>query len=145
MKLEQLDLSAVLEQVGREKNIGKDILISALEDAMLSSARKKLGIEADLEARYNEEIGEVEIFEFRRIIADDLPTNPGEINFSDALKLDSSLDEEAIGEDLGVKLDSKELGRIAAQNAKQIIIQRVREAERMMVYNEYREIGRAHV
>ena len=139
MKLEHLDLSAVLEQVGREKNIGKDILISALEDAMLSSARKKLGIEADLEARYNEEIGEVEIFEFRRIIADDLPTNPGEINFSDALKLDSSLDEEAIGEDLGVKLDSKELGRIAAQNAKQIIIQRVREAERMMVYNEYRE------
>ena len=139
MKLEQLDLSAVLEQVGREKNISKDILISALEDAMLSSARKKLGIEADLEARYNEEIGEVEIFEFRRIIADDLPTNPGEINFSDALKLDSSLDSDAIGEDLGVKLDSKELGRIAAQNAKQIIIQRVREAERMMVYNEYKE------
>ena len=139
MRLEHLDLSAVLEQVGREKNIGKEILVSALEDAMLSSARKKLGIDADLEARYNEEIGEVEVFEFRRIIADDLPTNPGEINFSDALRLDPELGPDAIGEDLGIKLESKEFGRIAAQNAKQIIIQRVREAERMMVYNEYKD------
>jgi N utilization substance protein A len=139
MRLEHLDLSAVLEQVGREKNISKEILVSALEDAMLSSARKKLGIDADLEARYNEEIGEVEVFEFRRIIADDLPTKPGEINFSDALRLDPGLGDEAIGEDLGIKLESKEFGRIAAQNAKQIIIQRVRDAERMMVYNEYKD------
>lgn len=139
MKLEQLDLSAVLEQVGREKNIDKEVLVSALEDAMLSAARKKLGLEADLEAKYNEEAGEVEVYEFLRIVKDDQEVRPGEIAFSDALKLDPELTEEAVGEDLGVKLDSKDFGRIAAQNAKQIIVQRVREAERLMVYNEYKD------
>src|SRR5580704_2635817 len=139
MKLEQLDLSAVLEQVGREKNIDKEVLIQALEDAMVSAARKNLGLEADLEAKYNEEIGEVEVYEFLRIIKDGADKKPGEIAFSDALKLDPELSEDAVGEDLGVKLDSKEFGRIAAQNAKQIIVQRVREAERLMVYNEYKD------
>lgn len=139
MKLEQLDLGAVLEQVGREKNIDKEVLVSALEDAMLSAARKKLGLEADLEAKYNEDVGEVEVYEFLRIIKDDAEKKPGEIAFKDALKLDPELSEEAVGEDLGVKLESKEFGRIAAQNAKQIIVQRVREAERMMVYNEYKD------
>lgn len=139
MKLEQLDLGAVLEQVGREKNIDRDVLISALEDAMLSAARKKLGLEADLEAKYNEDAGEVEVYEFLRIVKDDVEKKAGEIAFTEALKLDPELTEEAVGEDLGVKLDSKEFGRIAAQNAKQIIVQRVREAERLMVYNEYKD------
>lgn len=139
MKLEQLDLGAVLEQVGREKNIDKEVLVSALEDAMLSAARKKLGLDADLEAKYNDEAGEVEVYEFLRIVKDDASIKTGEIAFKDALKLDPELSEEAVGEDLGVKLDSKEFGRIAAQNAKQIIVQRVREAERLMVYNEYKD------
>ncbi len=139
MKLEQLDLGAVLEQVGREKNINKDVLIAALEDAMLSAARKNLGIDADLEAKYNEEAGEVEVYEFLRIIKNDGEKKAGEIHFKDALKLDPDLTEEAVGEDLGVKLESKEFGRIAAQNAKQIIVQRVREAERLIVYNEYKD------
>ena len=139
MKLESLDLSSVLEQVGREKNIDKEVLVSALEEAMLSAARKKLGTEADLEARYNDEAGEVEVYEFLRIIKDGEPKRPGEIEFKDAKKLDPDLSEEAVGEDLGVKLESREFGRIAAQNAKQIIVQRVREAERLMVYNEYKD------
>jgi transcription termination/antitermination protein NusA len=139
MKLEQLDLGAVLEQVGREKNIDKEVLISALEDAMLSAARKKLGLEADLEAKYNEDAGEVEVYEFLRIVKDESDKKAGEIAYKDALKLDPDLTEEAVGEDLGVKLDSKDFGRIAAQNAKQIIVQRVREAERLMVYNEYKD------
>lgn len=139
MRLEHLDLGAVLEQVGKERNIDKNVLISALEEAMLSAARKKLGVEADLEARYNEEAGEVEVFEFKRIVDDNVAPKLGEIKFSDAIKLDPDLTKEALGEDLGVKLESREFGRIAAQNAKQIIIQRVREAERMMIYNEYKD------
>lgn len=139
MKIEHLDLSTVLEQVGREKNIDKGVLISALEDAMLSAARKKLGTEVDLEAKYNEEAGEVEVYEFLRIIKDGSEKKSGEIFFKEALRLAPDLNEEALGEDLGVKLDSKEFGRIAAQNAKQIIVQRVREAERMIVYNEYKD------
>ena len=108
MKLEQLNLGAVLEQVGREKNIDKAVLVSALEDAMLSAARKKLGVDADLEARYNEEIGEVEVYEFLRIVKDNEKNKPGEIEFTAALELDPELSQDAVGEDLGVKLDSKE-------------------------------------
>ncbi len=139
MRLEQFDLSVVLEQVGREKNIDKSVLVSALEDAMLSAARKKLGLDADLEARYNEEAGEVEVYEFMRIVKDGEKNRPNEIEFANAKKMDPELTEDDLGEDLGVKLDSKEFGRIAAQNAKQIIVQRVREAERLMVYNEYKD------
>jgi len=125
--------------VGREKNIDKEVLIAALEDAMLSAARKVLGIDADLEAKYNEDAGEVEVYEFLRIVKDDADKKSGEIAFKDALKLDPELTEEAVGEDLGVKLESKDFGRIAAQNAKQIIVQRVREAERLIVFNEYKD------
>ncbi|MBN4077396.1 transcription termination/antitermination protein NusA [Sulfobacillus acidophilus] len=138
MEINQLNLNSVIEQVGREKNITKDTLISALEAAMLSAARKKLGANSDLEARYNEEVGEVEIYEFRRIV-DQVENTDTEIAFEDALKLDPELTKEALGEDLGVKLDSKEFGRIAAQNAKQIIVQRIREAERCVVFDEYKD------
>jgi len=137
MELTRLNLNDVLEQVGREKNIDPAVLIEALEAAMVSAARKKLGLQSDLEARYNAEIGEVEVFEFRRIVKA-VENKATEISLADALKLDPALTEDAIGEDLGIKLSSEEFGRIAAQNAKQIIVQRVRDAERSMVYAEYK-------
>lgn len=138
MEINNLNLTAVIEQVGKEKNIEREVLISALEAAMLSAARKKHGPNADLEARFNPDIGEVEVYEFRRIVKDATHAD-NEIAFQDAKKLDPELSEDAVGEDLGIKLDSKEFGRIAAQNAKQIIVQRVREAERTMVYDEYKD------
>jgi len=136
--MSDLDLKAVIEQIGKEKNIERSVLVNALEVAMLSAARKKLGPLADLEARFNEDAGEVEVYEFRRIVQGS-PGASNEIRFEDAQKLDPELSEDAIGEDLGIKLDSKEFGRIAAQNAKQIIVQRVREAELNMVFNEYKD------
>ncbi len=137
MDINQLNLAAVIEQVGKEKNIDKDVLVSALEAAMLSAARKKLGPHADLEARYNADAGEVEVYEFKQIVNE--VVNPAvEISFVDAKKMDPELTLDAVGEDLGIKLDTKDFGRIAAQNAKQIIVQRVREAERKMIFDEYK-------
>ncbi|MBL4818027.1 MAG: transcription termination/antitermination protein NusA [Deltaproteobacteria bacterium] len=133
-----LDLKAVIEQVGKEKNIEKEVIVGALESAMLSAARKNLGPSADLEARYNEDLSEVEVYEFKKIVKE--VTNPSvEIAFEAAMKLDPELTEDALGEDLGIKLDANEFGRIAAQNAKQIIVQKVREAERSLVYDEYKD------
>ncbi len=133
-----LDLKSVIEQVGKEKNISQELIIGALESAMLSAARKNLGASADLEARYNRESGEVEVYEFKKIVKE--VTNPAtEIAFEAAKKLDADLTEDALGEDLGIKLDSNEFGRIAAQNAKQIIVQKVREAERSLVFDEYKD------
>ena len=138
MESRNLDLKSVIEQVGKEKNIDKEVLINALESAMLSAARKNLGPLADLEARYNSEIGEVEVYEFKKIVKK--VNNPNlEIAFEAAQKLDTDLTEDAVGEDLGIKLDSNEFGRIAAQNAKQIIVQKVREAERSLVFEEYKD------
>ncbi|MBH1988645.1 MAG: transcription termination/antitermination protein NusA [Myxococcaceae bacterium] len=137
METKHLDLKSVIEQVGKEKNINPDILIGALESAMLSAARKNLGPLADLEARYNADIGEVEVYEFKKIVKD--VHNPSlEIAFEAATRLDPELTQDALGEDLGIKVDSSEFGRIAAQNAKQIIVQKVREAERSLVYDEYK-------
>jgi N utilization substance protein A len=138
METNHLNLMSVIEQVGKEKNIDRDVLVSALEAAMLSAARKKHGPNADLEARFNPDVGEVEVYEFRRIVKEVVNTDT-EISFQDAKKLDPDLTEDALGEDLGIKLDSKEFGRIAAQNAKQIIVQRVREAERTVVFDEYKD------
>ncbi|MCP4504313.1 MAG: transcription termination/antitermination protein NusA [Deltaproteobacteria bacterium] len=138
MEIEKLNLNAVLDQVGREKNIDKTVLVEALETAMLTAARKKRGMNADIEAHYNEDLQEVEVFEFRTVVKD--VTNAScEIAFEDAIKLEPDLTEEDIGEDIGVRLPSAEFGRIAAMTAKQVIIQRVREAERSTVFEEYED------
>jgi len=132
------NLNFVLEQVGKDKGIDKKVLVEALEAAMLTAARKKLGLTSDLEARFNEEKGEVEIYEFRTIVKE-VQNATTEISFADAQKMDPELSEDAVGEDLGVKIDSAEFGRIAAQTAKQVIIQRVREAERAQTFTEYKD------
>jgi N utilization substance protein A len=136
--LENLNLNVVLEQVGKEKNIEREVLVEALESAMLTAARRKLGLTADLEAHYNEDLGEVEVYEFKQIVAK--VGNPTvEVSLEDAQKLDPELGEEDVGSDFGIRVDSKEFGRIAAQTAKQVIIQRVREAERGTIFDEYKD------
>lgn len=138
MESRNSDLKLMIELVGKEKHISQDIIIKTLESAMLSAARKNLGICADLEARYNRELGEIEVYEFKKIVKEIL--NPKtEITFDAARKLDSSLTEDSIGEDLGVRVNSDKFGRIAAQNAKQIIVQKVKEAERLTIYKEYKD------
>jgi N utilization substance protein A len=138
MDLENMNLNVVLDQVGKEKNIDKSVLVEALESAMLTAARRKLGLTADLEAHFNEDLGEVEVFEFKRIVKE--PTNPSvEIAYEKAIQLDPELTEEDIGDDMGIKVDSKEFGRIAAMTAKQVIIQRVREAERTTIFDDFKD------
>ncbi len=138
MELFNLNLSQVIDQVEKEKNIDKAQLIEALEAAMLSAARKKLGPGADLEAIYNAEAGEIEVYEFRQIVRE-VTNNTLQVSWEEAVNYDPDLTEDAIGEDLGIRLDTREFGRIAAQNAKQIIFQRVREAERNTIYEEYKD------
>lgn len=129
------DLERVIEQVGKDKGIDKEILIEALKAAMLSAARKKLGSHRDLEAQFNPEAGEVELFEFKTVV--ETLSNPEvEIELAEARKKDSDVE---IGDSLGEKIDTESFGRIAAQTAKQVIMQKVREAEREMVYALYKD------
>jgi len=129
------DLERVIEQVGKDKGIEKEILIEALKAAMLSAAKKKLGSHRDLEAQYNPEVGEVELFEFKTVV--ETLTDPDvEVELAEARKKDADVE---VGDSLGEKIDTESFGRIAAQTAKQVIMQRVREAEREMVFSLYKD------
>lgn len=128
------DLDRVLEQVSRERRIPKDRLIEAIEDAFLSAARKKWGHLGDLEAQYNDETGEIELFQFKTVV-ENVEDDNIEMSVPDAAELDP---EAEVGDSIGVKMDPKVFGRIAAQAAKQVIIQQVREAERDIVYEEFK-------
>ena len=132
----QQDLNRVIEQVSKEKGIDKSILIGALENAMISAAKKTFGHERQIEAQFNPELGEVELFETKKIV--ELITAPeSEITLQEARE---TLDPEAeLGDELLTKLDSSSFGRIAAQAAKQNIVQRVRDAEREIIYNKFKQ------
>ncbi|MFO1520106.1 MAG: transcription termination factor NusA [bacterium] len=130
-----INLNSVIEQVGKDKGIPKEILVETIESAMLSAAKRKYGPEAELEAHYNEEMGEVELFQFRQVV-DIVEDSETQISIHEAHKLDP---EATVGDSLGEKIDSNQFGRIAAQTAKQVIIQKVRDAERDIIYNEYKD------
>jgi N utilization substance protein A len=129
------ELAKVLEQVGRERGVERDTLIKTLEEAVRAAARKKLGPNYDLEINYNNEMGEIEIFEFKEVV--EKVTNDNlEISLEKAIEIDP---EAVIGDSLGIKMDMNDLGRVAAQSAKQVIMQRLREAERNVVFNDFKD------
>jgi N utilization substance protein A len=131
----QQDLNRVIEQVSKEKGIDKAILISALENAMVSAAKKTFGPLRKIEAQYNAEIGEVELFEAKTVV-EQIADPAVEITLEDARE---NMDPDAeVGDELLSKLDTSSFGRIAAQAAKQNIVQRVRDAEREIIYNEFK-------
>ena len=131
------DLSRIIEQVGKDKGIDKQIVVDAVIQGMLVAARKKWGTYREIEAQYNEDTGEVELYEFKEVVLDeDFIDEEVEIKLSEALELDP---EAQINDSIGAKLESNDLGRIAAQTARQIITQRVRDAEREIIFNEFEQ------
>ena len=129
------DLLRTIEQVSRDKGIDAKILIEALEEAVRSAVKKKFGLEYELEVTFNREMGEIEVFEFKDVV-DTVTDERLQVSLEDARKLDP---ESEIGDSLGMKMDTDALGRIAAQSAKQVIMQRLREAERDAVYEDFKD------
>lgn len=130
-------LKRVISSVSRDKNLDKTVIVDALEQAMIHAARRVFGVSADLEAHYNEELDEIELFQFRTVVEDDDVANEEtEVALPDASKLDP---ESVLGDSIGVKVDTAAFGRIAAQSAKQIIVQKVRDAERAQIYEEFKD------
>jgi len=130
-----IEVIHIIEQLCREKGIDKDILIDAVKTAVEAAARKKLPHLENLISQFNEETGEAEIWAEKSVVASvEDPEN--EIQLNDAVKISQDAQ---IGEMVLVKYELKDLGRIAAQLAKQVILQKVREAEIEIIYNEYQE------
>src|SRR5690554_2060376 len=109
------DLSRMIEQVGKDKGIDKQIVIDAVIQGLLVAARKKYGTYRDIEASYNEDSGEVELFEFKEVVdPDKFEDEEIEIVLEEAKELDPEVQ---LGDHVGIKLETNDLGRIAAQMA----------------------------
>jgi N utilization substance protein A len=122
-----------IEQISREKNIDPDVIIAAIEDAILTASKKYYKSTEDLRSRFNQESGQIEVFAVRRIV--ETVENPDtEIGLDEAQTL---IPEAEVGQEIEFPKPTDILGRIAAQTAKQVIFQKVREAERDNVFAEY--------
>ncbi len=127
-------LAENIEQLSREKNIDPKIIMSAIEDAVVTASRKQFKTREDLHAVYNKDTGEIELYAVKRVVEE--VTSPDvEISLTEALEVVGEGVE--IGDELQFPRQVSDLGRIAAQTAKQIIFQKVREAERNNIYEEY--------
>ncbi|MBI3535792.1 MAG: transcription termination/antitermination protein NusA [Deltaproteobacteria bacterium] len=130
------ELSRVIESIGKDRGIKKEIIISAVEQAILMAAQKKYGQYAVLEAHYNADTCDIDLYQFKKVVESEpeMLEESEEILLEEAKKLDA---EAVIGDEIGIKVEAPEFGRIDAQNAKQVIFQKVRDAEREIVYNDY--------
>jgi N utilization substance protein A len=131
------EILMVVDAVSNEKGVDKEIIFEALEAALASATRKKYGEETDVRVAINRKTGDYDTFRRWKVFADDST----ELEFPDKeLRLEDALDVEAAAEPGGyveVPLESVAFGRIAAQTAKQVIVQKVREAERAQVVEQY--------
>jgi transcription termination/antitermination protein NusA len=130
-----LELKRVIDQVSRDKGINKEILISTLVEAIGSAAKKKLGLKTEIEVNYNDDLGEIEVFEFKEV-AEKVKDPNTQISFEEGKKLDPECE---VGDSLGIKMETSSFGRIAAQSAKQVIIQRMKDVERDIVFEDFKD------
>lgn len=154
------DLMAVLEQVGRDKGLQPAVLMRTLEQALLTAARRVFGEDRQIEAQFNTETGQVDLFLVcvvvdrvevpgRDLLKAEVERHGLTAELGDELLFqifyldvdaDRALDQEKkYGDLIGLRSTVKQFGRIAAQTAKQVIIQRIRDAERETVYQEYKD------
>lgn len=130
-----LELKKAIDQISKDKGIDRDLLVDTLEDAVRSSVQKKFDRDLDIEVTFNEDSGEMEVYQFK-IVVDEVQDPDAEITLEEAKEHDPNVDME---DEVGFKLNVEDLGRIAAQSAKQVIIQRMRDAEQEIIYEEYKE------
>ena len=122
-----------IEMLSREKHIEPEIVVSAIEDAMVVAARKYYKTEEDLRGKFNQDTGQVDVFSVITVVEE--VTDPKrEISVADAKKKNPAAE---VGTEILTTKPTDVLGRIAAQTAKQVIMQKVREAERDTIFNEY--------
>lgn len=155
-----LSLQNIIEQVSREKGIDPKVLVETMEQAILTAAKRTFGMNRELEARFNDEIGQVDLFQYMTVV-EEVDDEEREISAKDALRygLEADIGEELgfqifylkedaakarqqdreFGDLLGLQQARQGFGRIAAQTAKQVIIQRVRDAERENIFNEFKD------
>ena len=130
-----LELKKAIDQISKDKGLDRDMLVDTLEDAVRTSVIRKYGENIDVEVSYNDDTGEIQVHQFK-IVVDDVADPDTEIDIEKARELDPSVQ---IDDEIGFPLKVTDLGRIAAQSAKQVIIQRMRDAEQELIYEEFKD------
>jgi N utilization substance protein A len=131
------ELLHLIEQISREKGVEKSVVIDAVLSAVLSAARKRFGTIDNINTRLDEVTGAITLFSVKTVRdEDDIVDDSLEISLEEAQDISS---EATVGSVVEVRHDIDDFGRIAAQTAKQVIIQKVREAERDMVYRDFKD------
>ncbi len=129
------ELIQIIEQMSRERRISKETIVKTLESALLSAARKKYGLQTNVNIGIDSKSGKISITALKKIVKK-ITNLKEEISLSDARKLDSS---KKINDEVEAPLNLVNFGRIAAQTAKQVLFQKVREAEKEVIYEEYKD------
>jgi N utilization substance protein A len=133
MKINSQELLLILSQLEREKGIQQEVLIEAIEAALVTAAKKMYGSNTDVYAKFDKASGSIEIYQ-RKKVSLKVEDATLEISLLDARTLDPEC---MPGDEVEIEIDANEFGRIASQTAKQVIVQKLREAEREMVYKTY--------
>ncbi|MCX6348571.1 MAG: transcription termination factor NusA [Candidatus Aureabacteria bacterium] len=129
------DLIAVLEYMERDKGISREVLIQAIESSLLTASKKCLGPARNMEVAINPKSGDIKAYTML-VVVEAVTDLHNEISLSEARKLNPDA---AVGEEIRKEVTPKNFGRIAAQTAKQVVIQKIREAEKDVVMGEYRQ------
>ena len=122
-----------LDELEKDKNINKDVILEALEKALVKSYQKNYDNAENVDVVVDKETGDIEVFALREVV-EDVNDNINEISIKEANEIDKNL---VIGDVARIKIAPKNFGRVAAQTARNIVIQKIRDAQRDSVYGEY--------
>lgn len=124
-----------LNQIEREKNIKKDVIIEALENSLLTACKKNFGSAQNITVNFDREKGDLKVLAEKEVV-DKVEDPELQISLADAMKYNVNVNP---GDKVQIEVTPKDFGRIAAQKAKQLVIQKIREAEKNILYNDYQE------
>ena len=126
-----------LDELEKDRGIDKEVIIDTIEQALLTAYKKNFGSAQNVRVSVDREGGEVRVYSQRRVVDEsDLYDTFLEIELNDAREISPNYE---LGDIIENEVTPKDFGRIAAQTAKQVVVQRIREAERSIIYNEYKE------
>src|SRR5690554_5170912 len=124
-----------IDQICREKEIVKDVLLEAIEAALVSAYKKNFGSAPNVKVVINRQTGEVKVFAQKKVV-EEVSDDLFEMNIEEARQKSPGIELEDL---IDVEVTPRNFGRIAAQNAKQVVVQRIREAERGLIFDKYIE------
>lgn len=127
------DFISAIQELGKEKGIDAELLFQAVEDALVAAYKKNFNTNQNVRVDMNKETGEIHVYA-QRTVVDGEPVDETEMSLAEAIELNPRY---VAGDIIETEVTPKNFGRIAAQNAKQVVVQRIREAERGQVYERF--------